>query len=483
MNTLLNTIVIGSDLSSLTAALVSANHGKSTALIIERDFPASFSEKGYVFDTRNMTFGGVNPDGMLRHLLKVLDISLPEHTRTPPPLQVILPDHRITLFNDSDLLAKEIEREFGISWKNIQNLYDKALPEIESLLSPEAKGGTLPGTRKPFQLLLLALRKIVWRKIIFPLNFYKLKESSALVDTFRSLSAVLANVDTDKIDPLSLSYAFLVLSKAIHLDCVDNRMLIENMREKFESLGGHVVKDCDIKKVSLGSPLSVEVKIGDDVFIIDGESIITSAKWNKLAPSVLDDKRLSGLLRKYRKRESSFLYPFTFFMGVQERGIPEMMSENVIFLADKSQHFLKGNLLIITRCPRGDTAHAPEERCALSITMFLEDPPRRLNDSVLHHLIHNSLNTLGGFLPFLRENIDFIATDNSLTLSREYQDVMNRKIHVKKGTSSETPILSNRRKLKNIIITGGEFLPALGIEGEIISGIEAAERTIEWLGR
>jgi phytoene dehydrogenase-like protein len=482
MNTLLNTIVIGSDLSSLTAALVSAYHGKKTALIMEWDFPASFSEKGYVFNTKSMTSGRINPDGTLPHLLKVLDLSLPENTRTPPPLQVVLPDHRITLYNDPDLLSKEIEREFGISSKSIGNLFDKTIPAIEGFLSSKAKGGTLTGTKNPFQTLLSTLRKIVWRKIIFPFNFNKLKKSSALVDAFRSLSAVLANVDTGTIDPLSLSYALLVLSKGIHLDCEDNRILIEKMREKFESLGGHIVKDCDIQKVSMGRPVSVELKIGEDVFIIDGDSIITSAKWDKLSPALLDDKRLSGLLRKYRKRESSFLYPFTFFMGVRERGIPEMMSETVIFLADKSQHFLKGNLLVITRCPRGDTAYAPEEKCALSITMFLEDPPRQLNDSVLQHLIHNSLETLGDFLPFLGENIDFIATDNSIALSREYQDVMNRKVHVTKGLTSEISILSKRRKPKNIAITGGEFLPAFGIEGEILSGIEAAERTIERLG-
>ncbi|MBW2636479.1 MAG: hypothetical protein JRC86_02940 [Deltaproteobacteria bacterium] len=482
MNTLLNTIVIGSDLSSLTAALVSVYHGKSTALIIEWDSPASFSENGYVFDTRSMTFGGINPDGMLLHLLKVLDLSLPENTRIPPPLQVVLPDHRITLFNDPDLLSKEIEREFGISSKSIRKVYDKVIPGIEGFLSPEAKGVTLPGTRKPFQLLLFALTKIVWRKIIFPLNFHKLKKSSALVDTFRSLSAVLANVDSDRIDPLSLSYALLVLSKGIYLNCDDERMLIEKMKEKFESLGGHIVKDCAIQKLSMGRTVSVEAKIGEDVFIIDGESIITSAKWNTLSATLADDKRLSGLSRKYRKRESSFLYPFTFFMGVRERGIPELMSENVIFLADESQHFLKGNLLIITRCPRGNTTSAPEDGCALGITMFLEDPPCQLNDGVLLHLIHNSLETLGDFLPFLKESIDFIATDNSITLSREYQDVMNRKIHLKKGLSSGISILSNRRKLKNITITGGELMPAFGIEGEIISGIEAAERTIERSG-
>ena len=483
MNTSLNTIVIGSDLSSLTAALISAYHGKSTALIMERDFPTSFSERGYVFDTRCMTFGGINPGGMMLQLSKVLDLSLPENTRIPPPPQAILPDHRITLFKDPDLLAKEIEREFGISSKSIQNLSAKAIAEIKRVLSPEAKGGTLLGTKKPFQVLLLALRKIVWKRIIFPFNFYKLKKSPSLADTFRSLSAFFSNVDSDKLDPLSLSYALFILSKGIHLDCAGNPTLIERLREKFESLGGHIVKNCDVQKVSVGKTVSVELKIGDDVFIIEGESIITSAKWKKLSPFVLNDKRLSSLSRKYRKVESSFLYPFTFFMGVREGGIPEMMSEYVIFMADESQHYLKGNLLIIKTSPRGDTSYAPEEKRALSVTMFLEVSPQQLNDRMLRHLIQNSLENLGGFLPFLGENIDFIATEKSITLSRGYQDVVNRKIHMKKGPSSEIALHSDRRKLENISITGGELLPAFGIEGEIISGIEAAERIIGKLGR
>lgn len=483
MNTLLNTIVIGSDLSALTAALVCANHGKSTALIMEADLPSSFSEGGYVFDTRSMTFGGINPEGMLLRLLKVLDLSLPQTTRIPPPLQVVLPDRRVTLFNDPFLLAREIEREFGINSKSIGNLYDTAISEIDGLLSSEAKGETITAIKKPFQTLLSTLRKIVWRRISSPLHSYNLKKYPALVDTFRSLSAVLANVDTDKIDPLSLSYSLLVLSKGIHLDCENNLIVIQNMREKFESLGGHIVKDCDIQKVSMGKHVSVELKIGEDQFIIDGESIITSTKWSKLSSFLHNDTRLSGLARKYRKREASFLYPFTFFMGVRERGLPEMMSETVIFLADKSQHFLKGNLLVITRSPHGDTAYAPEKGCALGITMFLEDSPRQLKDGVLRHLIHDSLDTLENFLPFLKECIDFIAEDNSIALSRKYQDVMNRKIHLKKGATSGTSFLSNRRKLKNIAIIGGELMPAFGIEGEMLSGIEAAEEMVERLRR
>lgn len=479
MNTSLNTIVVGSDLSSLTAALISAYHGKSTALIVERDSPASFSENGYVFDTRNMTFDGIHPEGTLLRLLKMLDLPLPENTRIPPPLQVVFPDHRITHCSDPDLLAKEMEREFGISPKIIKNLYSTALGEIENILSAEASGETLLKTKNPLQTLRLNLKRIVWRKIIFPFNFHELKEYPSLTDTFRGFASVLANVDADKLDPLSLSYALFILSKGIFLNPEGNRILIERLKVKFESLGGHIVKDCDIQKVSMGRPVSVEVKIGEDVFIVDGESIIASAKWEKLSPFVLDDKRLSSLSRKYRKRESSFLYPFTFFLGVRERGLPEMMSENVIFITDKSRHSLKRNLLIVTRSPRGDTSYAPEDNCSLSVTMFLEDPPRQLNDSVLRHLIHNSLETLGDFLPFLSENIDFIAEDTSITVSREYQDVVNRKIHVKKCHSSEISVLSNRRKLRNIAITGGELLPAFGIEGEVMSGIEAAERIIE----
>jgi hypothetical protein len=98
-------------------------------------------------------------------------------------------------------------------------------------------------------------------------------------------------------------------------------------------------------------------------------------------------------------------------------------------------------------------------------------------------MIQNSLDTLGDFLPFLSENIEFIAEDKSIMLSREYQDAMNRKIHVEKDPPSEASLLSTNRKLKNIAITGGELLPAFGIEGEIISGIEAAELIIKRLER
>ena len=79
--------------------------------------------------------------------------------------------------------------------------------------------------------------------------------------------------------------------------------------------------------------------------------------------------------------------------------------------------------------------------------------------------------------------LELIAENNSIRLSRKCQDVINRKIHLIKVPASETSLRSNKRNLKNIAITGGEFAPSFGIEGEILSGIKAAEGIIERLRR
>jgi hypothetical protein len=124
----------------------------------------------------------------------------------------------------------------------------------------------------------------------------------------------------------------------------------------------------------------------------------------------------------------------------------------------------------------GETARAPEGRRAITATVFLADSPLRLNDQELKEAATNIINSLEGFLPFLRENIDYLHVEKSIAFSRRYQEMVNRKYRTRRRPFLGMITLSPRTRLPNVLLTGGILRAGLGFEGEIIAGMDAALR-------
>jgi len=220
-----------------------------------------------------------------------------------------------------------------------------------------------------------------------------------------------------------------------------------------------------------------DVIINEEAFEINSNDIIISTKWEKFKPFVLDDERFINFREKYMSVEKSY-FPFTIHMGLSDKGIPERMAEYVLIIVDEKKPLTNSNLVFLEMSAREDTGRAPSGKRTMSASVFLEDSPLRLGDDDLKEISKNILRNIEDFLPFFEENLDFINIDKSIEISRKYQEVLNQKYTEKKNSILGISLLSNTTPVKNVFLTGGMIFAGLGFEGEIISGLNAANLTI-----
>jgi phytoene dehydrogenase-like protein len=131
----------------------------------------------------------------------------------------------------------------------------------------------------------------------------------------------------------------------------------------------------------------------------------------------------------------------------------------------------------------GDTKRAPHGKRALSATVFLKESPLLLKDEGLKQISNAVFQSLETFLPFLQENLDFLNIDKAIELSRKNQEVVNQKYCMQSCPFLGLSSISNRTHIRNVYVTGGMLLAGLGFEGEILSGINAANSVIAREGK
>ena len=97
-----------------------------------------------------------------------------------------------------------------------------------------------------------------------------------------------------------------------------------------------------------------------------------------------------------------------------------------------------------------------------------------LTDQELNDVAKAVINSLEGLLPFLRESIDYVNIEKSISLSRRSQETVNQKYRTRKWMTAGVNTLSPITPLSNVFLTGGVLRAGLGFEGEILAGMDAA---------
>jgi hypothetical protein len=161
-------------------------------------------------------------------------------------------------------------------------------------------------------------------------------------------------------------------------------------------------------------------------------------------------------------------------LGVHEEGLPERMAPYVAVVPDDRIPSRHRNLVFIERSLQGEISRAPEGRRALSATVFLKESPLVLDDSELKGIAKTMIDALEGFLPFLRESIDYVNIEKSIAVGRQSQEIINQKYRMRRRSNIALNTLSPVTPLHNVVLTGGVFRAALGFEGEILTGMDAA---------
>jgi phytoene dehydrogenase-like protein len=470
-----DTIIIGQDLSSLIAALAASSHGLKTVLITEGIGETEHRDEGYSFSIDPMPLSGFADRQTVFCLLRKLNLrtEAPKMLLMDPALQVILPGHRVDLFHDARKLINDMIREFPQERHEIKRLYRaffKSAALIERWVSQDDAG------RADF------FMKVLRRVARFPAaasGCYSLAISEngndrALKQVIQAQIAILSHLDTDsRLLPLSAAYLLSSPARGIFCPLGGRTAWTQWLRKEYANAGGILMDGCSVMRIDTKSEIIVDLEHAGSSTTLHGKTLVVSAHWEKLKLLLFHSKVFRSLVHRLSSNHPN-AYPFCLHLGVHEEGLPERMAPYVAVILDDKMPVCYHNLVFIEKSLQGDTSRAPEGRRAVSATIFLKNSPLLIDDSELKSISKTVINSLESFLPFLRENIDYVNIDKSIAFARQSQEIVNKKYQSRKSSIIAMNTLPPVTPLSNVFLTGGILRAGLGFEGEILTGMDAA---------
>jgi len=471
-------IVIGSDLSSFIAALLSARYGRKTLLLSECPLGDSLSLSGYTFNIDPFPWSGFGTGQIFTKLYSELNIPLPDPAKISPlnpAFQVVLPEHRIDFYIDRDALINDISREYPDEGRQIENLYHSVTRTCDLL--DKSIRESLESTDRSFKDLMKNWLDVpffmgdVWR---LSHKLRSLDRQPSLETIFDSGLTLFSNQYVNHEKPLSSAYLLSLPWRGLYYHFGGKHLLIGQLRKRFEDLRGETLTDCTITAIRAGAKIEVEIKPKGKQIGVVGQELIISAKSPALAMLLSGEKKLSRLERKFRRVETA-QYPFTLHMGVDNRGLPDRMSEYVIFIPERSGDTGQstGPFLFLESSVADDAGLAPLGKRTLTATALLPRSPLHMDGNELKATAGDMMRSLEGFLPFLRESIACMDVDRSIEISRQYQQVVNPRYRFPGPHLPSLATLPLTSPMRNVRITGGITFAGLGFEGEVLAGMKA----------
>lgn len=473
-----DTLIIGRDVSCLIAALESIRLGRKTALILEGKAETSHREGGYVFPLDPRPLSGLADLQLAATILR--DISSSK-TGTPSPLpmnpafQVILPGHRVEMFQDQQQRIADLIREFPDQERKINLFYsavEKSCRLIDKRIQEEADG--LAGRPETFFRRLARLpAEIIAR---YALSLPKEPDASDFRRTIQAQLKFLSHLamDGDRL-PLSAGYLLSLPSRGLFSSPVGVDGWTARLRNVFTDGGGVLYERCSVIRMVTETDVIVDLEMAGAASTLRGSKLIVSSLWEKKDLLIPDIRKFFGKYLFFDPVHPSG-YPFHLHIGVRAEAIPEKMAAYAVVVRDGAGALADRDVVFLATSLPGETGQAPEGRRAITATVYLENSPLRMNDQDLKEAATNMINSLEGFLPFLRENIDYLHVDKSIAISRRCHDISSLRYRTSRRPFWGMVTKAARSNNPNVLLTGAVFRAGLGFEGEILAGINAARK-------
>ena len=472
-----DTIIIGRDLSSLTAALVASSHGLKTLLVTEGNQEMEHRDAGYAFPIDPTPLSGFGCGQKVLRLLEGLHLSLAEAPKMllmDPAFQVILPGHRVDLFHDQNQMISDMIREFPLQEQEIRRLYHailKASTMVEHWIDEDCAHLSSDLLMKIFR---YAVRLPAAITGAYSLTVRRNGKDHALERVIEAQMAVLSHLDLNsQFLPLSAAYLLSLPSRGFFYPLGGRSAWINWLRKEYLNSGGELMDGCSVMRIDTKPEIILDIECAGSSSTFHSNTLIVSTHWEKLNLLLFRQKVFRSAVRHLAYNHPN-AYPFCLHLGVHQDGLPEKMAPYVAVVSDVNMPARHQNLVFIERSLLGETGRAPEGRRALSATVFLKESPLVLDDTELKGIAKTIIDALEGFLPFLRESIDYVNIEKSIAFARQSQDCINQKYCTRTRSFIAMNTLSPETPLRNILLTGGVLRAGLGFEGEIISGIDAA---------
>jgi len=461
----------------------------SVLLLKESEYQRCYEENGFRF----VPFSSLSEKRVsrtfLRKISQMLNLSLqsgsPEEERRAKVdsdidnqevgFQIILPEARVDLYSQRPLLQREWRREFPKETSQIEEFYAEMDHLRQVLMETEVKeshGSFFP--LRPWSL----FRR--WRS-------FGLLQEGGIEEKFFNLSKEFrqflqlqlltwGNLLPDRF-PATLAAYVLCMNGGLSepTSSFDIVELEERILAEFKQAGGKVDEVDRVERIDKKWRREFTITPAEDQRVFKSKLLILNSPLHGLSKLMNDG---DNPLLKWQKRIQPCYLLLPFFLGIREKVIPVGMKDLLISILDLEKPLEKGNLLLLSFSPKGDESRAPEGKRALiveSLVPFEDLDQTSLSDQqegVMQHLRH--------LFPFLDKYIDFIDLNWAAEQIPRWSYP-----HLSYRTTSDLcwreGIVPSRMS-KDLYFVGKETFPYLGLEGEVLSGLMAAEQILQKFG-
>jgi phytoene dehydrogenase-like protein len=469
-------VVLGDDLAALVCATLCTRRGLRT-LVLGDDRPARYQlgpHKLPIEPASWPTMPGAAGERVLKELHA--ELTLRRKLREPKiPAQLVGPDLRVDL--GPERLAGELERELGAQAAEACVACWEKSGDVARQLDP------VLGTEHAFPGVGFFERreigKLVERIVDDAEAWWKEAQDEALAKLWHHLGAIALRHPTPP--PAAIARALDAWRHGPASLRGDGDAIRELLVEKLTTAGGELRAGRATEiSVSWGKIASVTLATGDEI----GAGQVVSSR----SPSYLAE--LLGRKAPKRLHELSETiklvgYRYTLNIVLDEAGLPEHMSPTVAYVAAADKEPCGDNAFSIHL---GDADDAGRVVATIAAVLPADAPlePDRLAPKCIA-LRAGLWKRIGEIMPFFERHLvlahsPFEATPPQVPGGRGSYDVPRNlplpMAPVWRGhlaQTADTGALPYLTGMKNLTLTGEQILPALGVEGALVSGWSAAK--------
>lgn len=473
-------IVIGDDLAAHVSAAVACQKGLQTLLIAEGGLGGLQLIGDFVFNLDPTPLSGWGPDQPGFSILTDLGIEIPETSLNTKNLayQVILPEHRLDFFNDPVLLVNELAREFPEHGSDINEFYNLAVESSQVFQEWLADHPQIQPQSLKEYFSYLKIFPHIFRYKLGAAQFDKiLSQDESMEKVWEAQQALLAaNCD----DLFSFASAFQY-SSGLRGSAVfpqGKQFLFNALVEKLEAHNGLYLSGRQITNININKTIELDLQTPDETITrLSSHNLIISTKSDKLS-LVKGNRKYLNFSEWIRPAKIAY-YPFTIFMGVAAKCLPEQMARHIALITDVSKDIYDNNLIILETSPPEKDQPLSQSKIPITATVYLPASQEYWTREALQSEGGLIIDRLDKFLPFLKDNIELADIDKSIDISLAYRSVVSPKYKVRNAFFTSFAAKSNQTRFKNVFLTGASLLTDAGFDAEIISGKNAVLQVIK----
>ncbi|HUK57050.1 MAG TPA: FAD-dependent oxidoreductase [Nitrospiria bacterium] len=401
-------IVIGAGLEGLLCAALLAKRGKQVLVLEEAPTAggASFrlTKAGYTFINGPTLFLGFERDGLYDRLFTEMGLSLSLLKResvlfrkTQPPLQMVLPDHRLDCFTDPGEWAEELRREFPDQAQELKAFWSE-VERCEEIIRPRMHQAQRahPATARDW--IHNVRERMRYSSMVGALRRQRaddfLRPHRLGPDLQRGLELLLLIFNgrsMEEASGLDLVHLLGLLQRDMVTISGGIPRLSELLVKVIQEHHGEVVYRQQAAEIVLRhrSPDGVRTVDGETVH---GTSVILNLPW----PSVSEP--------------SAFQRAFTLYFGVAGQAVPSPMKEHLLLLRSYQRPSLSDNFLYLQMNSTQEEWAAPKGQRALQVIGYLPETDRPRHE-IRETLVQSVTAHLTWLMPFSDGVLTFLGDD------------------------------------------------------------------------